>query len=541
MTNRVAFLCSLLSQPLVGGCSFIFRHYYNSIKIYKKQLFIKVILPDQEKYGILGICKIKAGIFNPAESERHVNLSRSYSAKARKRTPSRLYLLWAMISIELLMSFSSLGYIHIDPISLTFAYIPVLLTGCLMGPREAAAVGAVFGLASMWKASAFYVGAGDAVFSPFMSGKPLASLILSVGTRTLFGFITGLLYQGAKKSRHPVAGILAVSTVGRVIHTFLVYTCMGLFFPESGRNAASTLNDIRRWDFLLFAVIVDVLAVLCYLFQQSDQARDLKHRIETVDHLHSLVMQHKKRMSGLIALLVFAIGSVAVYFTNRIGQVMSWYGIHLTEETSYDLVHLQIQFFLGIISLVFLVLLVISLYQKNYNCLYYEARLDGLTGIPGRSLFFQMGEQMLTNMNFSGHSKMAGCFIILDLDDFKEINDCFGHPAGDQVLKAVADQLKNLFDANGILGRLGGDEFVALIHEPLSRTELEQKIESLKEHLHQLQTRQEKVTCSIGVIPIEKQYSIDELYRSADRLLYEAKKKGKNQSVFGYRFEDHEQ
>ena len=191
----------------MGGCSFIFRHYYNSIKIYKKQLFIKVILPDQEKYGILGICKINAGIFNPAESERHVNLSRSYSAKARKRTPSRLYLLWAMISIELLMSFSSLGYIHIDPISLTFAYIPVLLTGCLMGPREAAAVGAVFGLASMWKASAFYVGAGDAVFSPFMSGKPLASLILSVGTRTLFGFITGLLYQGAKKSRHPVAGL----------------------------------------------------------------------------------------------------------------------------------------------------------------------------------------------------------------------------------------------------------------------------------------------------------------------------------------------
>ena len=68
----------------------------------------------------------------------------------------------------------------------------------------------------------------------------------------------------------------------------------------------------------------------------------------------------------------------------------------------------------------------------------------------------------------------------------------------------MADQLKNLFDANGILGRLGGDEFVALIHEPLSRTELEQKIESLKEHLHQLQTRQEKVTCSIGVIPHRK-------------------------------------
>ena len=56
------------------------------------------------------------------------------------------------------MSFSFLGYIHIEPISLTFVYIPVLMAGCMLGPKEAAAVGAVFGLASMWKASAFYVG-----------------------------------------------------------------------------------------------------------------------------------------------------------------------------------------------------------------------------------------------------------------------------------------------------------------------------------------------------------------------------------------------
>ena len=75
------------------------------------------------------------------------------------------YLLWILVAIELFMSFSFLGYIHIKPISITFVYIPVLITGCILGAKEAALVGAVFGLSSMWKASAFYVGAGDAIFS----------------------------------------------------------------------------------------------------------------------------------------------------------------------------------------------------------------------------------------------------------------------------------------------------------------------------------------------------------------------------------------
>ena len=103
------------------------------------------------------------------------------------------YLFWALVAIELFMSFSFLGYIHIEPISLTFVYIPVLAAGCVLGAREAACVGAVFGLASMWKASAFYVTQADAMFSPVMSGKPLESVILSVGTRVLFGFLVGFL------------------------------------------------------------------------------------------------------------------------------------------------------------------------------------------------------------------------------------------------------------------------------------------------------------------------------------------------------------
>ena len=199
--------------------------------------------------------------------------------------------------------------------------------------------------------------------------------------------------------------------------------------------------------------------------------------------------------------------------------------------------HLQIQFLLGILSLAFLVMIVALLYQKNMNYLYYEARMDDLTGLLGREQFFQTGAGILKDMK-APHGGKTGCFLILDIDHFKEINDRNGHPAGDRVLKRLAENLKELFENRGILGRLGGDEFVALIYHPMTKTEIEKLLNQLKQEMAEGAGEGEAATCSIGVIPVEPGYTIEELYRSADRLLYEAKKQGKNQFVFGYRFGD---
>lgn len=105
-----------------------------------------------------------------------------------------------------------------------------------------------------------------------------------------------------------------------------------------------------------------------------------------------------------------------------------------------------------------------------------------------------MGEELLGNMRFEQKDK-TGCFFILDIDSY---------------------------------------EFVALIHHPMSRAEIEKLLNQLREELKELKAG--AVTCSIGVIPVEKQYTVEELYRSADRVLYEAKKRGKDQFVFGYHF-----
>lgn len=459
----------------------------------------------------------------------------AFSKEKQKAATHNKYIFWWLIAIELFMSFSFFGYVHIEPISITFAYIPVLIAGAVLGPAEATVTGAIFGLASMWKASAFYVGAGDAVFSPVTGGQPVESILLSIGSRALFGFLAGILYMLARKSRYPKAGIVVVSGIGRLLHTFCVYLFMGILFPEMGYTAADTLKSADSLDYLVSVLIIDSIVLFCYVFSRSGFMEQLMRRVYSVDELKAAEVPHKGRLAVMAVLVIISSFSVAVYFTNRIGSVMRNYGISLPGKLSYDLMHLQIQFLMGMISLAAMAIIVIILVQKNSIYSYYEARLDGLTGLYSRQQFFQTGEILLHDM-MSGSDGAGGYFVILDVDDFKGINDCYGHPVGDKVLKEVAENLKRIFYDQGIIGRLGGDEFVALIFHPASKEEIREKLDRMKKSLSEIQIGERSVSCSIGVIPVEEGYTIDELYRNADRLLYEAKKNGKNRFAFGYRF-----
>lgn len=450
----------------------------------------------------------------------------------KKTAEGNSYLLFGLIAIELFMSFSFLGYIHIDPISITFVYIPVLIAGFLLGPKEAALVGAVFGLASMWKATAFYVGPADAVFSPTMSGKPLQSILLSVGSRVLFGWITGLMYQMAKNSRHPLAWALAVTTVGRTIHALLVYGFMGILFPETGFGIVNTWDDTLRSDFILFVILVDVIILACYVFQKSQPITKLWHRIQIVDQENTAAPYNKRWIVGLIVLVFVSSISVALYFTNRITRVMSQHGVNLSEQVSYDIMHLEIQFLLGIFALSAILMIVIIIYQKNSTYLYYEAKLDGLTRLLSRQQFFQEGERILEGMR-SGQKEKTGYFIILDVDHFKMINDKYGHPTGDKVLQAVADSLRKSFNKKGLIGRLGGDEFVVLIHHFMAEKDMREILNKMRDEIGRIQFMDDPVTCSVGVIPIKEKTTVESLYCKADKLLYEAKQMGKDQFVLG--------
>ncbi|HSO93409.1 MAG TPA: bifunctional diguanylate cyclase/phosphodiesterase [Candidatus Dormibacteraeota bacterium] len=183
----------------------------------------------------------------------------------------------------------------------------------------------------------------------------------------------------------------------------------------------------------------------------------------------------------------------------------------------------------------------VRMVSEKTRQLSFQAMHDKLTELPNRALVFDRAEHMLARAK-RRHSPIATMFI--DVDGFKQINDTFGHAAGDQFLQIIATRLSAVVRASDTVGRLGGDEFVVLLEgEPLGEprsAEPEMVAERLLEVLRQpfelegASGRPQVCSVSIG-IAVGERASADELLRDADLALYQAKQAGKNRYVL---FED---
>ena len=431
------------------------------------------------------------------------------------------------------MSFSFLGYLHIAPISITFAYLPILAAGCLLGPLESTILGMVFGLASMWKASASYVMAGDKVFSPLWSGSPLESVLLSVGVRMLFGLVIGLLYLGARRAgRFSTLCVAVVSGAGKAIHSMLVYGAMGLLFPEQGYGPLDTFRGFWSWSNLSGIAVSVCVGLLCWKLLRSSAFRKFQSRMGLFQEFQETRGRHRLTLAVLVSAMLLLAAAVALYFVQRMNYVLGGVGVRLTGETYFDLIHLQIQFLLGIIALAFLVGVFLLFNRWNIAYLNYEARVDALTEAFNRKGFFQLCSSLLEEAEPAG-SGLERYFLLIDVDWFKQINDRLGHPVGDRVLRAVAQSLRDVFLQQGVVGRLGGDEFAVLVHVAESREQLEGQLDSLMNRFHEIDCGDWRVSGSIGVAPAGECTSAEELYQQADQILYQAKERGRDQYVIG--------
>ena len=452
--------------------------------------------------------------------------------EVRPGTTLRRFALAALVAVELLMSFSFLGYFHVEPISVTTAYLPVLLAGALLGPLEAGVVGAAFGLASMWKASASYVMASDQLFSPLFSGNPMGSVLLSVGSRMLFGVVIGLLYLAVRRLRPGWLWVGAVSFFGRTVHSLMVYSVMALCFPAAGFGPGDAFSSFWTPMNLLSNLATAVMVLAVWLAANSRRWRRFSRRLELYQSIQAGDRYHRLSLAAVLVLTVLSALAVAFYFAQRIQYVLSVNGIQLTAEDYGDVLHLQVQFLFGIISLMVLVILFLIL-NRHYNSYQaYEGKIDSLTGSMTRRAFFSSCSRALRTMERQ-QDTAAGYFIMVDLDDFKAINDIYGHPEGDRALKEVSHGLRELFRSDGIIGRLGGDEFAVLLYRDVPIAELEADLRHFLDRVHRVVWDGRHLTCSIGVLPVRAGSTPEELYRDADRLLYAAKERGRDQFVIG--------
>jgi len=160
-----------------------------------------------------------------------------------------------------------------------------------------------------------------------------------------------------------------------------------------------------------------------------------------------------------------------------------------------------------------------------------RAERDSLTKLLNKEAGRRQAEEYFSRFPGGIHSAL----LIIDLDNFKQVNDRFGHLFGDVVLTKVAREIKKLFRSQDIVSRIGGDEFMVVMRGISDSKLLEDRCSRLLEtfkNLFQDQKRKLPLSCSIGIaLSPEQGRTYYELFSKADRALYQAKAKGKNSFV----------
>lgn len=154
------------------------------------------------------------------------------------------------------------------------------------------------------------------------------------------------------------------------------------------------------------------------------------------------------------------------------------------------------------------------------------AREDALTRLPNRREFYEQGRRALAQ---ASRQKTPFTAVFIDLDKFKQVNDEFGHEAGDALLICVAEEIRKHSRAGDIPGRLGGDEF-ALLFPGMDATASKTYVEELRQRLlGAMRIHGWPVTFSIGVASYrEAPDNLDRLLAEADKLMYEVKESGRD-------------
>lgn len=266
-----------------------------------------------------------------------------------------------------------------------------------------------------------------------------------------------------------------------------------------------------------------------------DKKYEKKHNIKTIDNLFDICDEKEvktdfnQQESDLIQIQTKKNKSLYLaYSPLKINDWMICYivPVHVAQESYTFIKHYEtlLATFLGLIVLSLMIYLAHSNSREN-KYLIHLSEIDPLT-----SVFNKETTQKLIDQKLKNHEHF--CFLILDVDDFKSVNDNYGHAVGDKVLKNLSDLFKNHFRQTDIVGRIGGDEFIILIedeHIAESRIQsLLKKVNALK--IEELQDFKLSISVGMAFAP-SNGTTFMELYRHADHALYQTKRTGKNDYI----------
>ena len=162
--------------------------------------------------------------------------------------------------------------------------------------------------------------------------------------------------------------------------------------------------------------------------------------------------------------------------------------------------------------------------QEDNTTLTKQSKTDELTGVLNRRGYYEFGQRTLDIIQEMEH---AGIVFFADMDNLKKINDTYGHDAGDQAIKLLAEIFKMVYRSNDVIGRLSGDEFgivapgMVIEHVPLIRKKIDETCKKESKRLKLPYT----LSVSVGYASLEKSSLLKQLMSEADEMLYKEKRK----------------
>lgn len=239
----------------------------------------------------------------------------------------------------------------------------------------------------------------------------------------------------------------------------------------------------------------------------------------SVDALKSMIAQQRGYISVLFVLNI-------VVFVMNIVLIMRPLKLYINSIKEGKLMQITGSYEFQYLALTYNDIFEIN--TANQELLRYRAEHDPLTGIANRGSFDRLQELLKASSD-------PVALLLIDVDEFKKINDGFGHDTGDLVLKKVASLLQEQFRANDCPARIGGDEFAVIMTDikPILKDVIINKLISITAELKNPRDGLPEVTLSVG-IAFSPSGMADELYKKSDKALYYVKEHGRN----GYKFYD---
>ncbi len=434
---------------------------------------------------------------------------------------TRFYCVLMIFSLEVVLALSAWGYFNWGVSSATFVPLVVLMAAYLFGRSGGAASGLLFAVLNMWFATTKTEMPGDLIFSPFFSGNLVATLVLALIPRVLFGFVAGVLYEHSSDGPHR-KGILAAKTiVCWAFHLLLIIVFVAVLFPQTA--LVESPADVFLSPLLLMQVVIPpgVMLALDRLTHSPFFASICKCIDGAAKEGPSRRGQTRFRIS-LLALSIFLGLGVLREFAHDVTVLASTEDMTFTPQGMWLLQQLELQqavAFFALINVSGAILMLVYMYSLGIEIV---AGTDTMTGVYRRGAFVSRVNQRMKEKR----QEDKPVFIMLDVDYFKKINDSYGHAIGDGVLAGVGIALHDAFGRENVIGRMGGDEFAVYCVGRMEGGELDAKISQLESdvaHIKLPDNQLPAVRVSVGMYQGDGTEDFDMLYECADKALYAQK------------------